>query len=270
MGLFDIFKREEPTAKADRLVIEDEDTTEVDEELEEEEELLRDKEAPEDREENGPFDEDDDQDVGNVIDFGSLRIPMVEGLGLRLEVQEQTKRLVAIALDHAGSSVQVQAFAAPRSSGLWASVREQLVEQLSKQGGTVVERDTELGTALYAKVPVVAGGKPERRVEFIGVDGPRWFLRGVITGQATVDDEAHRKLYEIFRGLTVVRGAHPVPPRDLLPLKVPEVMAQQMAAAQAAAHAQQDAALTPEQQVEKRAQQKVRDQLRKQQNGGER
>lgn len=268
MGLFDFFKREEPTAKADRLVIDDEDDTEVEDELEEEE-VLRDKEAPEDREENGPFDADDDHDAGNVIDFGAIQIPVVEGLGLRLEVQDQTKRLVAIALDHAGSSVQVQAFAAPRSSGLWASVREQLAEQLAKQGGASEERETDLGTVLHAKVPVIAGGKPERRVEFIGVDGPRWFLRGVITGQATVDDEAREKLYEIFRGLTVVRGEQPVPPRDLLPLKVPEVMAQQMAAAQAAAQAQQESKLTPEQRTARLAQQKVREHIAKHQNGGE-
>ena len=268
MGLFDFFKREEPRAKADRLVLDDEEELEVEDELEVEE-GLRDKEAPEDREENGPFDEADDHEAGNVIDFGAIQIPVVEGLGLRLEVQEKTKRLVAIALDYGESSVQVQAFATPRSSGLWASVREQLVEQLAKQGGTAEERETDLGTVLHAKVPVIAGGKPERRVEFIGVDGPRWFLRGVITGQATVDDEARDKLYEIFRGLTVVRGAHPVPPRDLLPLQVPEAMAQQMAAAQAAAQQQQAAPPTPEQRTAQLAQQKVREQLLKQQNGGE-
>ena len=36
---------------------------------------------------------------------------------LRLEVEEQTKRIVAVGLDYAGSTLQVQAFAAPRSTG---------------------------------------------------------------------------------------------------------------------------------------------------------
>ena len=47
-----------------------------------------------------------------------------------LEVDERTQRPRALALDLAGGSVQVQAFAAPRSEGLWDEVRRELVQSL--------------------------------------------------------------------------------------------------------------------------------------------
>lgn len=58
-------------------------------------------------------------------------------------------------------------------------------------------------------------------MRFIGVDGPRWFLRGVIRGEGAVRPEAAARIEEIFAGIVVVRGHHPVPPRDLLELRLP-------------------------------------------------
>jgi len=53
------------------------------------------------------------------------------------------------------------------------------------------------------------------------VDGPRWFLRGVISGAAATDPEAAAQIEELFRSVVVVRGSAPMPPRDLIPLRVP-------------------------------------------------
>ncbi len=60
-----------------------------------------------------------------------------------------------------------------------------------------------------------------RDARFIGVDGPRWFLRGVITGRAVTDPEAAAAVEDLFRSVVVVRGSSPMPPRDLIPLKMP-------------------------------------------------
>ena len=60
-----------------------------------------------------------------------------------------------------------------------------------------------------------------RLARFIGVDGPRWFLRGVIAGEAIVNAEAAAKIEELFRSIVVVRGTTPMPPRDLIPLHMP-------------------------------------------------
>ena len=93
------------------------------------------KSAPEDRETEGPLDETEANPVRPYIDLGGVKILPREGLNLRLEVEEQTKRIVAVGLDYADSTLQVQPFAAPRSSGLWDETREQITEQIHQQGG---------------------------------------------------------------------------------------------------------------------------------------
>ena len=69
------------------------------------------------------------------------------------------------------------------------------------------------------RVPDGAAGK--RLARFVGVDGPRWFLRGVIGGAATADVDAAAQVEDLFRSIVVVRGGTPMPPRDLIPLRMP-------------------------------------------------
>ncbi|GAB2701269.1 DUF3710 domain-containing protein [Microbacterium marinum] len=181
------------------------------------------KSAPADRADAGPFDESEANAVRPYIDLGGVKVLPREGLNLRLEVEEQTKRIVAVGLDYAGSTLQVQPFAAPRSSGLWEETREQIREQIRQQGGRVEEREGPLGPELLAEVPVVGaeGDAGKRLARFVGVDGPRWFLRGVIGGAAAGNLEAAAQIEDLFRSLVVVRGNTPMPPRDLIPLKMP-------------------------------------------------
>lgn len=181
------------------------------------------KSAPEDRESAGPFDASEANPVRPYIDLGGLKVLPREGLNLRLEVEEKTKRIVAVGLDYADSTLQVQPFAAPRSSGLWDETRTQLREQVSSQGGRVEEREGPLGAELLAEVPTAdeSGKQSMRLARFVGVDGPRWFLRGVIGGRAAAEPEAAAQVEDLFRSLVVVRGQNPMPPRDLIPLKVP-------------------------------------------------
>lgn len=180
------------------------------------------KSAPENRATEGPFDDSEANPVRPYIDLGGIKILPREGLNLRLEVEEQTKRIVAVGLDYADSSLQVQPFAAPRSGGLWDETRVQLRDQVRAQGGRVEERDGPLGKELLAEVPAPASeGSELRLARFIGIDGPRWFLRGVIGGAAASDLEAAAKVEDLFRSIVVVRGGAPMPPRDLIPLKMP-------------------------------------------------
>ena len=178
--------------------------------------------APRDRATEGPFDESEANPVRPYIDLGAIKILPREGLNLRLEVEEQTQRIVAVGLDYADSTLQVQPFAAPRSSGLWDETRAQIQEQISQQGGTVTEREGALGAELLAEIPAVAGDTATTRLaRFVGVDGPRWFLRGVIGGAAASDAEGAASVEDLFRSIVVVRGGAPMPPRDLIPLRMP-------------------------------------------------
>ncbi|WP_396641419.1 DUF3710 domain-containing protein [Microbacterium sp.] len=182
------------------------------------------KSAPADRATGGPFDESEANPVRPYIDLGGIKVLPREGLNLRLEIEEQSKRIVAVGLDYAGSTLQVQPFAAPRTGGLWHETRAQIREQVRQQGGRVEERDGPLGPELLAEVPVIAGAEGtsgKRLARFVGVDGPRWFLRGVIGGAGASDIDAAAQVEDLFRSIVVVRGGTPMPPREFIPLKMP-------------------------------------------------
>jgi len=181
------------------------------------------KSAPEDRAVAGPFDEAEANPVRPYIDLGGIKVLPREGLNLRLEIEEESKRIVAVGLDYAESTLQVQPFAASRSQGLWHETRAQIREQVRQQGGRVEEREGPLGPELLAEVPVAGadGQSGKRLARFVGVDGPRWFLRGVIGGAATSDLDAAAQVEDLFRSIVVVRGGAPMPPREFIPLKMP-------------------------------------------------
>ncbi|WP_296197332.1 DUF3710 domain-containing protein [uncultured Microbacterium sp.] len=182
------------------------------------------KSAPTDRETAGPYDESEANPVRPYIDLGGIKVLPREGLNLRLEIEEESQRIVAVGLDYAESTLQVQAFAAPRSSGLWHETRAQLREQIGQQGGRAEEREGPFGPELVAEVPVrVAEGEAtgHRVARFIGVDGPRWFLRGVIGGRAASEADAAALVEDLFRSIVVVRGGTPMPPREFIPLRMP-------------------------------------------------
>jgi hypothetical protein len=178
------------------------------------------KSAPADRGTAGPLDASEANAVRPYVDLGGVKVLPRPDMQLRLEVEEGSKRVIAVGLDYAESTLQVQPFAAPRSTGLWHEIRAQIVEQIHKQGGRTHVVEGTFGLEVRAEIPVV-GQSGVRLARFVGVDGPRWFLRGVIAGKGAVEPEAAAKIEELFRSIVVVRGDAPMPPRDLIPLHVP-------------------------------------------------
>ena len=172
----------------------------------------------------GPFDVTEVTDEVHRVDLGALRVPGVPGMELRLEVEDGSRRVIAVTVALAGSTAQFQAFAAPRTQGIWAEVRGEIAASLAGAGGATQEVPGPYGTELLARVPAQApdgtpGTAPAR---FVGVDGPRWFLRAVFSGPAAVDSEAAAPLEALLRSLVVVRGSEAMAPRDLLPLQLPQ------------------------------------------------
>jgi len=184
--------------------------------------LQDDKSAPADRADNGPLDESEANAVRPYVDLGGIKLVPRDGLQLRLEIEEGSKRVVAVGIDFSGSTLQVQPFAAPRTSGLWHEIRAQIVDQIRAQGGEIEQRAGVFGPEIVARIPVSGGEAGAVRVaRFIGVDGPRWFLRGVVAGAGALEPEAAAAIDDVFRSIVVVRGTTPMPPRDLIPLHVP-------------------------------------------------
>ena len=171
----------------------------------------------------GPWDsEDAPDDELQRVDLGSLQLPVPDGTEVRVDVSPEGE-VVAATMVQGQSSMQINAFAAPKRSGIWAEVRSEIADALLQGGGSTEQVEGPFGPELRAQVPTEVPGQgtmlaPAR---FVGVDGPRWFLRGVISGEGAVNPEAAARIEDLFRSVVVVRGTTPMPPRDLIPLHIP-------------------------------------------------
>ncbi|HEU5006404.1 MAG TPA: DUF3710 domain-containing protein [Jatrophihabitantaceae bacterium] len=169
---------------------------------------------------DGPFDERDapDDDLPRV-DLGALRVPVGEGLDLRLEVNE-AQQVIAVTLAGAHGSMQLGVFAAPRNEGIWDDVRAEIAASMNSQRGQAKERlDGPFGTELHGKLPGDGGAAVP--VRFIGVDGPRWFLRAMLIGAVATEDAKAEPYLRALRNVVVVRGNDPLPVREPVELRLP-------------------------------------------------
>jgi hypothetical protein len=177
---------------------------------------------------SGPWDSGERYPELQRVDLGSLLIPVNVGQEIQLNVAGE--QIVAASVTVGDSGLQVQAFAAPKSGGLWEDVLGEIAEEIRSLGGESQQAQGPFGPELRARVPTEPGSvntdlQPAR---YIGVDGPRWLLRGTISGQAALHAGLAKPLEEVFSGIVVVRGDHPAPPRDLLEIQLPAEMRQAM------------------------------------------
>ena len=170
---------------------------------------------------SGPWDVSEPHQELPRVDLGSLQVPVLEGTDIQLVFAEQHGAWVTVR--HQLSELQLQAFAAPKRSGLWDEIRGDIATELAGVGGQSEEREGPFGTELLAHVPAEPGQPAAglRAVRFAGVDGPRWFLRGLFAGAAATDPAQAAPLEAVLSQVVVVRGDAPMPPRDLLELRLP-------------------------------------------------
>ena len=180
--------------------------------------------APKTERPDGPWDVSElDEPRNDRIDLGALLLPAAPGAAVRVDVDKASGRVIAATIVAKDSALQLQAFAAPRSEGVWPEIRAEILAGITAQHGAGEEVDGPFGTEVRARVPVAlpegkAGFQPLR---FLGVDGPRWFLRGVVSGRAALDPTVAGDLETLFRQVVVIRGSEARPPREPLNLTLP-------------------------------------------------
>lgn len=160
------------------------------------------------------------------IDLGSMIITGFGGAELRLQVAEETQQIVSAMLIRGDSALELGAYAAPRSGGLWPELREEIIESATEAGGSAAVVEGPFGVELRRLLPVTTpdgeqGYQPSRMWV---VEGPRWLLRGILYGQAALEDGLEPPVAELltaFREVIVRRGDEAKSPGDLLPLSIP-------------------------------------------------
>ena len=148
------------------------------------------------------------------------------GAELRLQVAEETQQIVSAMLVTGDSALELGTYAAPRSGGLWAELRDEMIESATEAGGSAALVEGPFGVELRRLLPVSTpdgeqGYQPSRMWV---VEGPRWLLRGIVYGQAALEDGVESPVAELltaFRHVVVRRGDEPMAPGDLLPLHLP-------------------------------------------------
>lgn len=164
---------------------------------------------------SGPFDAAEaPEDELPRLDLGSVRIPVPDGAQLQVEMDPEGP-LRAVHLVTQIGQFTISAFAAPRSGELWPEVSRELGEQLQQDGAAIRYDPGEWGEELVGSADQVA-------LRFLGVDGPRWMLRGVVAGPPEHAEHAGTLLRDLVRYTVVVRGEQPLPVRSPLPVELPE------------------------------------------------
>lgn len=186
--------------------------------------------ASQDWREDGPYDASEvdlSDDSVERLDFGSLVITPMGDSELRLQVDEQSQQILSALLVHGDSALELSAFAAPRTPGMWADIRADIMAQTQEMGGIADCVEGPFGTELVRNVPVQTpdGQRAFQASRTWVVEGPRWLLRGVLYGQASLTDEVDSDLvgpfFDAFCDVIVRRGDAPMPVGDILPLTIP-------------------------------------------------
>ena len=172
---------------------------------------------------SGPWDAEHAPEGVERLDLGSLLIPAIEGVEVRVQANPDGA-VEQIVLVHGNSALQLGVFAAPRSEGIWDEVRAEIAAAMKADGAAPREFDGPYGVELAARVNTPEGPAD---VRFVGVDGPRWMVRALFQGLAAADPAQEGVLGDCLRGLVVVRDEEARPVREALPLRLPREMAEQ-------------------------------------------
>ncbi|MCH4841050.1 DUF3710 domain-containing protein [Bifidobacterium pseudocatenulatum] len=242
MGLFGFGKKKHQSEEAlETAAEENEEAVDAAENVDEAQEVVALPEPSAEYEgrgdERGPWDVEDENvpDYDEYLDMGSYYLPFLKGIELRVKANRATQQVLGTTITYGSSSVEIEAFAAPKTLGLWDDVRADLIEA----NKDAKEVEGVFGTELALPVTVKGGRKVLTRI--VGVDGPRWMLRGIFSGKAATDPEGEeaKALNQFFADIVVERGDDPLAPRDLIPMHPPVAPAERKAAKAAAEEAEQ-------------------------------
>lgn len=167
----------------------------------------------------GPWavDDEDAPDYESYLDLGAYYLPFLQGIELRVKASRATNQVLGCTISLGGSSLEIEAFAAPKTLGVWEDIRADLID--SNENAT--EQPGVFGMEVILPVTVKGGKTVTTRI--VGVDGPRWMLRGIFSGDAATeaDSSETEALNKFFADIVVDRGEEPLAPRDLIPMHAP-------------------------------------------------
>jgi hypothetical protein len=174
----------------------------------------------------GPFDSSEkttENDPG-YVDLGALKIRGRVGFEIRMQADGSSDDVGAAVLVASDAAVEIRAFAASRSGGLWDEVRAELIAEVDRLEGTYEIIEGVFGPELHLRMPAKteSGEEAFQPSRIVVVEGPRWMLRGTFLGQAALEPNDDGLLFQAFRHVIVERGVEAMASRDPLFLTIPQ------------------------------------------------
>lgn len=175
---------------------------------------------------NGPWDisEKTPGDDDSYVDLGPLLVRAQDAYSIQLPAEGEAGQIASAVLVAEDSALELRAFAATRSGGLWDEVRDDLILEVARLEGECEQVDGLFGPELRVSVPVDLpdGEKGFQPSRIVAVEGPRWLLRGTFLGEVGLNPVDDGPLMEAFKDVIVVRGVEARIPREALLLTLPE------------------------------------------------
>jgi hypothetical protein len=179
---------------------------------------------------DGPFDVDEFDDAAVVTvgrhDLGSVLIPENDGAELAIEVNQQGVPTMVWMVTPNGR-YNITAYAAPKTGNLWREVVTEIAESLRNDSAQVSVEDGPWGREV---VGVMTKGPEPVVMRFVGVDGPRWMVRGAAIGTPESADAIAADVRNALADTVVRRGDTPQPVRAMLNLQLSESLVNRLRA----------------------------------------
>jgi len=166
---------------------------------------------------------DEAQGTTEFLDLGCLLVPLLPDLEVQVDVDSTSHEIVSISLVLPHSIAAIQVFAAATNEEAWTQVRDGITTGLAEQHIETRVVLGRFGTEVHCVMPTQDehGMTIAQSVRFVGIDGPRWFLRATIGGDAALFAQASTEMDDLLGMLEVVRGEHAAPPGERLSFVLP-------------------------------------------------
>ena len=153
------------------------------------------------------------------LDLGSMMIPVPHEGEVQVEMGANGPQMVHV-LTPAGRLTPV-AFAAPKQGSLWEESLPEVVQGMINDGLTVSQEEGPWGEEIVA----TAG---DGTMRIIGATGDRWMLRMTAAGPTDKAEELARFARDVMARAFVRRGKDPIPAGNVLPVTIPQAMAEEL------------------------------------------
>jgi len=172
---------------------------------------------------DGPWDVDAAPEGQKFLDFGPLKLPSLAGLKVRMEIDPDRREIGAVTVRVAGCALQLQVITAARGVGQWTDTRQALIANLKQRPGHQQVVEGHFGAEV---IGVLTGRTPEgvlvdATMRFQGLEGDRWMIRAVSSGQTVTQDRTVARVNAFLSRCAVDVRDSAEPAGTVLPLTDP-------------------------------------------------